>query len=150
MTCVDFYVLEEGAGFTRDRVLCALVGKAFAQGQRVYIHAGSESEAEKLDALLWTFKDVSFLPHQRAEATPDPETPILIGASAEPRCGGLMINMSAAMPPGVGEFERVIEVVDADPDMRRASRERWRDYEAQGYATRIERLRGPGEPAAVG
>jgi DNA polymerase-3 subunit chi len=148
VTRIDFYVLEAGAALSRDRVLCALVGKAYTQGQRVYIHAGSETEAERLDVLLWTFKDVSFLPHQRLDGAVDPETLILIGVAGEPAPGALMINMSEAAPPSVECFERVIEIVDGEPAARRRSRERWRGYSEQGYSLRIERLRGHDEPAA--
>lgn len=148
MTRIDFYVLEAGVALSRDRVFCTLVGKAFAQSQRVYVHAGSESEADRLDALLWTFKDVSFLPHQRLDGAVDPETPILIGGSADSPSGGLMINMSDATPPAVASFDRVIEIVDADSEARRRSRDRWRGYSEQGYSLHVERLRGHDEPAA--
>ncbi len=149
MTRVDFYVLEAGTELTRERVLCALVAKAQARGQRVYIHAGSEEEAERLDALLWTFKDVSFLPHQRSGGPVEPETPILIGGSGDPRPAALMINWSDALPPSIGEYRRVIELVEAEPEARRRSRERWRAYVEQGYAPSSEHLRGRDEPAAA-
>ena len=31
----------------------------------VHIHAASRADAERLDELLWTFRDGSFVPHER-------------------------------------------------------------------------------------
>ncbi|MGH8468430.1 MAG: DNA polymerase III subunit chi [Gammaproteobacteria bacterium] len=138
MPRVDFYLLEEGDARTRGQVLCTLVGKAFANGRRVCILAGSAEQAEQIDDLLWTHKDISFLPHQRWDEHPDPETPILIGWQGECPPAEILVNMSAAAPSG--PFERLIEVVDCDPAQREEARGRYRTYRQAGYALETHRL----------
>ena len=133
MTQVDFYVLQEGNRLNRERLACVLAEKAYTKGQRLYIHAGSESQAGLLDELLWTFKDISFLPHAISIAPEGGITPILIGwEGAPPEAFRLMINLAHPIPDFFGRFERVIEIVDQDPDARRLSRERYRDYQGRG------------------
>jgi len=133
MTQVDFYVLQEGSRMNCERLVCVLTEKAFAKGQHLYIHAASESQAGLLDEMLWTFKDISFLPHALNPSPDEGNLPILIGwAEAPPETFPLMINLAHPSPDFVDRFERVIEVVDPDPETRRLARERYRDYQSRG------------------
>jgi DNA polymerase-3 subunit chi len=119
-TRVDFYVLAEGARLTRERLICRLAGKAYANGIR-------------LDELLWTFEDIGFLPHERAEDGPDPDTPILVGCGTEPpETATVLITTAHPVPPFIDRYERVLEVVDHDPERLKRSRGRYRDYQARG------------------
>ena len=43
----------------------------------------------------------------------------------------MVINLRDAAP--TGSFERVLEVVPADPSARGPLRERWKHYQAQGF-----------------
>ncbi len=137
---VDFYVLAAGARLTRERLICRLAAKAYAHGQRVYIHAGTNEEAVLLDDLLWTFEDIGFLPHERAENGPDPDTPILVGCAGTPPeaapvlINHVLINTAHPVPDFAERFERVIEVVDQDAERLKRSRQRYRDYQARGYS----------------
>jgi DNA polymerase-3 subunit chi len=64
VTQVDFYVLEDDSEDARLRVACRIVDKATQQDQHVFINAASDAEAAKLDDLLWTFSQGSFIPHK--------------------------------------------------------------------------------------
>ncbi len=148
MTRIDFYVLQEGARLSRERLVCLLANKAYEQGQPLYIHASSPKEADTLDELLWTFRDISFLPHQRIrtgkEDTPGEGgagVPILIGCGEAPlEAAKLMINLAHPPPPFIGQFERVIEVVGQAPDLRQQARERYRRYQTCGYSLNTHNL----------
>lgn len=134
MTRVDFYVLGAGATLDRERLVCRIAGKALSQGQRLHIHAASQRQADTIDELLWTFKDVSFLPHQQVREVYDPETPISIGCEGlPPGRAEVMINMAHPVPDFVSRYERVIEVVDQNPETRQRARERYRRYQDLGY-----------------
>ncbi len=78
MTQVDFYILKSDAG-NRHGFACRLADKVYEQGRRIYIHAGSQAEAELLDRLLWTFRENSFIPHGIAGQTDPAVTPVLVG-----------------------------------------------------------------------
>jgi|SRR5919106_3499477 DNA polymerase-3 subunit chi len=135
MTRIDFYVLQEGARLTREHLVCLLAHKAYDQGQSLYIHASSREEVNTLDELLWTFRDISFLPHQRIDEGLSPDAPIVIGCGeAPPETTKLMINLAHPPPPFVSQIDRIIEVVSQAPDIRQQARERYRYYQAQGYS----------------
>ncbi len=133
MTQIDFYIIGEQSGQSRPRLVCTLAGKAVARGQRVYIHAGDESQATHLDELLWTFRDTSFIPHARCGDGPA-GVPVLIGMGETPaEHDEIMINLAHPAPNSFSRFQRVLEIVDPDPRLRAQARERYRYYQDRGY-----------------
>jgi DNA polymerase-3 subunit chi len=137
VTQVDFYILESDSDDARLHLACKIVDKATELGHHVFIHATSDGEAQQLDQLLWTFSQGSFIPHRvvrGALASPPPET-VLIGVNQPPGPGqwNVLINLAAEVPEFFSRYERVAEVVDANPLRREQSRERYRFYRDRGY-----------------
>jgi DNA polymerase-3 subunit chi len=83
---------------------------------------------------MWEFDEDAYIPHQVAgQDEDDDQCPVLIampGAPADPR--PMVINLRDEVAPG--PFERVLEVVPADPAAREPLRERWKAYQARGLA----------------
>ncbi|HEX7341104.1 MAG TPA: DNA polymerase III subunit chi [Rhodanobacteraceae bacterium] len=128
----DFYLIAQPRFSEQPLLLvCALVQKALLQTLPLVILARDHAQAEEIDDLLWAFDEDAFIPHQLAGHDDDTEVPVLIvppGVDAPDR--PLAINLRADMPQG--HFERVLEVVPADPAERKGSRLRWRQYQQAG------------------
>ena len=75
MTEVLFYHLQRQP---LERVLPVLLERSLERGWRVVVQAVSEERADALDALLWTFRDDSFLPHGTWREREAPEQPVLL------------------------------------------------------------------------
>jgi len=137
MTQVDFYVLDSDLEDARLRLACRLVDKATEADQHVYIHATSDVDAQKLDELIWTFSQGSFIPHRllREGADAAPLEPVIIGLNRAPlgERWDLMINLAADVPEFFSRYRRVAEVVDGNAARRAQSRERYRFYRDRGY-----------------
>jgi DNA polymerase III subunit chi len=149
MTRVDFYVLDDAAGQARERFACRLVEKAWRLQHTVYLHAASAGEAQRLDDLLWTFRDGSFLPHVLDEPGLDAglaaATPVRIGASPEPAFeADILVNLDHAVPLFFSRFERVAEIVSGDDEARGRARDRFRFYRDRGYVLETHRIPGQG------
>lgn len=114
---------------------CRLLRKAWRQGHRMLVTAPPARLAE-LDRVLWTFEEREFLPHVRlpgASAAVAARTPVWLAASADVEdAPALLINVGAAAPEPPQRFERLIEIVSAEPDDADAGRARWRQYKAAG------------------
>ena len=130
MTRVDFYNIPETGSY--DRFVCRIAGKAWNEGHDIHVHARTREEAENLDDLFWTYKDISFLPHTLNSDNEAASTPISIGWSGTmPQAKQVLINLCDDIPDFVNSFIRVIEIVAADPPkvfdraVRRALR-RWK------------------------
>jgi DNA polymerase-3 subunit chi len=58
---------------------------------------------------------------------------VLLGAgSAAPAGVQFLVNLAAAPPADPGETARILEIVDADEERRRAGRIRFRQYRERG------------------
>lgn len=134
MTQVDFYVLAEKATGDRFTLACRLAEKAWQQGRRVYLHTGSEAESLQMDKLLWTYRVGSFLPHGLAIDADPALNPVLIGngdnAGEE---HDVLVNLASEVPGFFSRFERVVEPLDRNTEVRTAGRSRFRFYRDRGY-----------------
>lgn len=145
MTRVDFYVLDDQAEAARERFACRLAEKAFRLKHTVYLHTASAAAAQRLDALLWTFNEGSFIPHVLAAPDLDPAlvaaTPVQIGASDEPGFdAAVLVNLDGAVPGFFSRFERVAEIVGGDADQRKLARARFKFYRDRGYALETHQI----------
>jgi DNA polymerase-3 subunit chi len=139
VTRIDFYILPETAQPPEGAVMtaCRLCEKATASGKHVYIHAPDADIAGALDSVLWSFRQGSFIAHERFSAgkpIEEPAPPVLIGTDEPPADHlGVMINLAPDVPPFFSRFERVLEIVDGDAQQRAQSRVRFKFYRDRGY-----------------
>lgn len=145
MTRVDFYVLEDDTEQARDRFACRLVDKAWRLKHTVYLHAASQLEAQRIDGLMWTWSDRSFLPH--VLDSPDLDaglaaaTPVRIGAGSEPAFEAeILVNLAHEVPLFFSRFERVVEVVGGGSEARALARSRFKFYRDRGYTLETHRI----------
>lgn len=140
MTRVDFYLLSTADETARLRVVCRLADKVIGLGQQLHINTSDDEQTRLLDRLLWTFQDISFLPHQLATADPQ-SVPITLGHDHEPVADAdVLINLAPQTPHFFSRFERVAEIVDEQPAVRAAGRERYRFYRDRGYPLQHHQL----------
>lgn len=123
-----------------DKLLyaCRLVRKARRAGARVTLCAEA-SDLGRLDALLWSFDPLEFLPHVRAahaRAVPArlADTPVLLLEVAEGSpARDVLVHLGAAAADAGPSFGRWIELVADTEDDARAARQRWRHYQGLGH-----------------
>jgi DNA polymerase-3 subunit chi len=103
-----------------------------------------------LDAALWTFDPLEFIPHSRLETGASPtgamaQTGIWLTQLNQPwpqdlESADTLVNMTNEVAPQAGEFNRVIEVVSDDPADKAAARQRWRHYKALGMDCQLHEV----------
>jgi DNA polymerase-3 subunit chi len=134
MTQVDFYILSQPTSDGRELLACKLAEKAYHKGHYLYIHTENAQQAKRIDELLWTFKEHSFIPHCLIEDAENTSAQILIGHDAEPPLeSDVMINMANQVPLFFSRFLRVAEVVGGDEVQKHQARDRFRFYRDRGY-----------------
>ena len=130
----DFYLIQKERFRAEPlRLVCELAKRAFANSLPTLVLVRDRAQAEELDDLLWSFEPDAFIPHQIAgEDMEEEEADVLIvPPDADAPMRPLVINLRDAAVEG--GFERVLEVVPADPAARDPLRERWRQYKARGF-----------------
>lgn len=131
MARVDFYVLDRVDEQARYTAVCKLTEKAYRLENTVYIHAQNQADAERLEQLLWTFRDGSFVPHDFA--ADGITTPVTIGYQSElVEARDLLINLCDEIPTFAAAFPRIAELVTSDENSRRKGRKRFAEYRDQG------------------
>ena len=130
MTRIDFYQITQSR-LSEDALVCKLCQKAYSAEQKVLLLTSNEQHSQRLDQLLWTHDDESFIPHDQQ----DEEgllTPILINHQADPRGERqLLINLSNEIPLFFAQFERVLELVT--DDNKEQARSHYSYYKERGY-----------------
>ena len=152
MTQVDFYILSDDSAEARLKVACRLADKATQQRLGVFLLAESENDARRLDELLWTFAQNSFLPHRFAWDNPSEGVaePIVIALEEQAQGTledgsaaadwGLMINLAPRVPDTFSRYERLAEIVGATAETREHGRERYRFYRERGYTLQTHQI----------
>ncbi|NMQ18097.1 DNA polymerase III subunit chi [Candidatus Competibacter phosphatis] len=138
---IDFYVLPDQKENGRALLACRLADKAYGLGHTVYLFTASEARAAALDDLLWTFRQDSFVPHERYPLMGEEGSPVLVGTAAPATVEAqVLINLADALPEGFERYDRVVELVDQHPEVLAQSRERFRQYREQGCAPETHKL----------
>ena len=118
--------------------LSRLLRKAQHSGARIGV-CGPANLLMRLDAALWTFDPLEFVPHLRVSpgaALPPrlADTPILLVEHPdELPHREVLLNVGSEIPEGFEQFKRVLEVVSQDPPQVQAGRERFRRYQQLGH-----------------
>ena len=113
---------------------CKLAKKAYDGGRKLVVFAPTAALADEFDRTLWTFSQLSFVPHVKAGHALAADTPIVIAHDD----AGLshheaLLNLGDDPPPFFSRFNALREVVLADDDDRARARERARFYKARGF-----------------
>jgi len=144
MTRVDFYILPEtdGPGGSVVMTACKLCDKATLGGSRVYIYAPTAELVDALDSALWSFRQGSFIGHERHPGELlQPLPAVLIGSEEPPDAyQQILINLGAEVPPFFSRFDRVLEIVEGAAAPRAQSRVRFKFYRDRGYELNTHNL----------
>jgi DNA polymerase-3 subunit chi len=142
MARVDFYVLNTAGEQSRQLFACRLAEKAWRLNNSVHIQAADRQQAGKLDELLWTFREGSFVPHELVDRPGiAADAPITIAFTADGiHAADLLINMTDQLPPQLDSFPRVAEIVTSEDERRRHSRELFAAYRSEGHSLETHKL----------
>lgn len=127
---VDFYILKSSTATQRLTFACRLTEKAYLRDLRVVLLSEDAADAQRIDDLLWTFNERSFVPHEiRNEHSLDAGTPVQLTPDLDTVADAdLLVNLSGRLPARLERFARIAEIVDADDERRRSARERFKAY----------------------
>jgi DNA polymerase-3 subunit chi len=115
----------------------------------VYAHAETPEEARRLDEMLWTFRQGSFIPHQlltnnaedAQERNANAYANVSIGSGSESEHEGeLLINLTDNLPEFATGFQRVVEIISGNEAAQQAGRARYKQYRDMGLEPETHRI----------
>ena len=133
MTEVLFYHLERQS---LEAVLPGLLERSIERGWRVVVEASSPERCEALDALLWTYRDESFLPHGTWRDPNVAQHPIVLAPEpVNPNGANVRFVVDGAEIGSASGFDRVVVLFDGnDLDALDRARAGWKSVRAEGHA----------------
>ena len=153
MTQIDFYLLKadhsappspdsENPGLESQLPFaCRLIEKIYRMDKKIYIHSSSEAQSGQISKSLWHQRKESFLAHgiinNSGEST---GSPIEIGTRENTHNYDVMINLADEVPSFVGRFDRVVELVSDNQQIKEKARQRYTYYREQGYSIKTHDL----------
>jgi DNA polymerase III subunit chi len=120
----------------QSMAVCQVVDHFYEQGRRVHVVAGSSVAAQRLDQLLWTFAQASFIPHRIGlpGQTGAVVEPVIITVEAIPVAGAAVLVCDGLV--GLEFMERYQDVVHFvlmdDSEKRQESRSLWQSARDRG------------------
>lgn len=135
MEQVDFYILGSADPMDKLRFACRVSQKAYNQGLTVHLQTETSQQSTRLDALLWTFSQCSFVPHAMAGGTAVDwdNFPVQIGNALDDNPeADVLISLVERVPETRSRCQRIVDLVAASPPEKAAGRKRFRYYLEQG------------------
>ena len=113
---------------------CKLAKRAYEDGRKLVVYAPTPTLADEFDRTLWTYSQLSFVPHVKSSHALAAETPVVI-ANDE---AGLphheaLLNLGDDPPPFFSRFNALRELVLADDTDRARARDKARFYKSRGF-----------------
>jgi DNA polymerase-3 subunit chi len=132
-TEVLFYHLERQP---LDRILPNLVERTLERGWRAVVQAGSPERLEAIDALLWTWKDESFIPHGTSrDGNPELQPVFLTTDDRNPNGSAVRFLVDGATIDSFTGYVRVVVLFDGADDFSvGTARQLWKTVKSAGLA----------------
>ncbi|HEX4859273.1 MAG TPA: DNA polymerase III subunit chi [Usitatibacteraceae bacterium] len=122
---------------------CRWSKKACDAGRKLVVFAPDAAVADQFDRLLWTFAQLSFVPHVRQSHPLAAVTPIVIaGEDGTFSHADTVLNLGNAVPPFFDRFAALREIISIEETDRQAGRERYRHYQSLGFSVANENMAG--------
>ncbi|HCK84048.1 MAG TPA: DNA polymerase III subunit chi [Hyphomonadaceae bacterium] len=127
-----FYHLERS---DLERALPPLLEKCLQRGWRALVRGGNAERLDQLDAVLWTFRDDSFVPHAR-EGDPKRQPVWLTSEGGNPNAAQILFLVDGAEAGDSSAFERTCVVFDGrDEAALESARSHWKIAKEAGIST---------------
>jgi DNA polymerase-3 subunit chi len=129
---VWFYQLERSP---LAAALPALLEKTLARGWRAVVRTANDEDTARIDEMLWTYREDSFLPHGVAGERLADHQPILLTSSEDYQEGtNALFVLNGAEPSGLMHYERCVILFDGQVEGELASaRAQWKKLKADGW-----------------
>ena len=134
MTEVHFYHLQRQP---LEKALPLLLEKCLERGWKCVVQAASDERVEALDALLWSYRDDSFLAHGTDREPEAAHTPVVLTTKdVNPNGASVRFLVDGAHAADLAPYERAIHLFDGnDPDAADAARDQWKEAQGEGFET---------------
>tara|TARA_B100001013_G_scaffold241313_1_gene148967 strand:+ start:259 stop:693 length:435 start_codon:yes stop_codon:yes gene_type:complete len=138
-----FYILNKAEDLKIS--VCKIIKEYYKKKYKIFVSSRSNDLVNELNNLLWTFEQISFIPHCTIKNY-DKNSPILLsGKDSFPEKVNLKqydvwLNLDDEMEENYTDFEIIIEIVSQNEEERMLSRKRYLNYQNNNFKVKHEKL----------
>jgi DNA polymerase-3 subunit chi len=138
-----FYILNKAEDLKIS--VCKIIKEYYKKKYKIFVSSHSNDLVNELNNLLWTFEQISFIPHCTTKNY-DKNSPILLsGKDSFPKIINLKeydvwLNLDNEMEENYTDFEIILEIVSQNEEDRVLSRKRYLNYQKNNFEVKHEKL----------
>ena len=138
-----FYILNKAEDLKIS--VCKIIKEYYKKKYKIFVSSRSDNLVNELNNLLWTFEQISFIPHCTTKNY-DKNSPILLsGKDSFPKIINLKeydvwLNLDDEMEENYTDFEIILEIVSQNEEERILSRKKYLNYQKNNFEVKHEKL----------
>ena len=138
-----FYILNKAEDLKIS--VCKIIKEYYKKKYKIFVSSHSNDLVDELNNLLWTFEQISFIPHCTTKNY-DKNSPILLGGKdsfpeeVNLKEYDVWLNLDDEMEENYTDFEIIIEIVSKNEEERILSRKRYLNYQKNNFEVKHEKL----------
>tara|TARA_B100001245_G_scaffold82494_1_gene59246 strand:+ start:411 stop:845 length:435 start_codon:yes stop_codon:yes gene_type:complete len=138
-----FYILNKAEDLKIS--VCKIIKEYYKKKYKIFVSSRSDNLVNELNNLLWTFEQISFIPHCTTKNY-DKNSPILLsGKDSFPKTINLKeydvwLNLDDEMEENYTDFEIILEIVSQNEEERILSRKKYLNYQKNNFEVKHEKL----------
>ena len=138
-----FYILNKAEDLKIS--VCKIIKEYYKKKYKIFVSSRSNDLVNELNNLLWTFEQISFIPHCTTKNY-DKNSPILLsGKDSFQKTINLKeydvwLNLDNKMEENYTDFEIILEIVSQNEEERILSRKRYLNYQKNNFEVKHEKL----------
>lgn len=138
-----FYILNKAEDLKIS--VCKIIKEYYKKKYKIFVSTCNNDLVNELNNLLWTFEQISFVPHCTTKNY-DKDSPILLsGRDSFPKTINLKeydvwLNLDDEVEENYTDFEIILEIVSQNEEQRILSRKRYLNYKKNNFEVKHEKL----------
>tara|TARA_B100000530_G_scaffold287629_1_gene202933 strand:- start:30 stop:464 length:435 start_codon:yes stop_codon:yes gene_type:complete len=138
-----FYILDSDDDI--NYCTCKIIKKFYEEGKKILVSSKNSILIDDLNKLLWTFEQLSFIPHSTSKDY-DSFTPVLLtetgykNDSIIKKDYNIFINLDDEVKTDYYNYEIVIELVSGNEHQKNLAREKYLYYKKNRLNVKHENL----------
>ena len=138
-----FYIIKESEKL--NQAICQVIKHFYKNKYNILVNTQDDNQIEDLDSLLWTFEQISFIPHLTDKDLGLPAPILLCNKVALPKTFYLspfkvLFNLNQDIPNDCEDFEKIIEFVLPEESQKTISREHYLFYKNNNFIVKHETI----------
>lgn len=132
---ISFYLFENSTERQVESA-CRLCRKILNQHPQIWLHCTDSELQTELDEKLWTFDQLSFIPH----GIDTPNSAVCISAELPPSKDWIVFNFNNHALEQTQDFRHIIEIIENNEPAKQIGREKFKLYRRLGIEPRTFKL----------